>query len=136
MLIIISRQINLSEIYKDYSEVLRRLKIVSEISAKAGLASDEISKLILKLLAIKGALNISEIVREIKAIRGEASRKAICKRLKMLETLGILNVNIGWSKTYSINSEYQNSRDMITRSFIQETKTSTTCPSYEITSRR
>ncbi len=38
MLIIISRQINLSEIYKDYSEVLRRLKIVSEISAKPGLA--------------------------------------------------------------------------------------------------
>lgn len=52
LLIKISRQMNLNEIYKDYPEVLRRLKIVSEISAKPRLSSDEISRLILKLLAI------------------------------------------------------------------------------------
>jgi hypothetical protein len=69
-----------------YGEPLRTLnrivsarKLIDSASVK-----DEINKIILNYLAVKGPKNISELTREIKRQRGKASRTTVRNRIKYL----------------------------------------------------
>lgn len=64
---------------KTLNRIVSARKLIESTSQK-----DEINKLILNYLALKGPKNISELTREIKRQRGKASRTTIRKRLKQL----------------------------------------------------
>ena len=69
-----------------YGEPLKTLNRI--VSARkiidSMLEKDEISKIILNYIAVKGPRNISELTREIKRQRGKASRTTIRNRTKQL----------------------------------------------------
>jgi len=69
-----------------YGEPLKTLNRI--VSARKLIESmvekDEISKIILNYIALKGPKNISEITREIKRQRGKASRTTIRSRVNKL----------------------------------------------------
>jgi len=69
-----------------YGEPLKTLNRI--VSARKVIESmvqkDEISKIILNYIALKGAKNISELTREIKRQRGKASRTTIRSRVNQL----------------------------------------------------
>ena len=69
-----------------YGEPLRTLNRIVSAShlIKSTSQRDEINKIILNYIAVKGPRNISELTREIKRQRGKASRTTIRKRVKQL----------------------------------------------------
>jgi hypothetical protein len=69
-----------------YGEPLKTLnRIVSARHLIESVAKkDEINKIILNYIALKGPRNISELTREIKRQRGKASRTTIRNRVKQL----------------------------------------------------
>ena len=76
-----------------YGEPLRTLNRI--VSAKKLIEStsvkDEINKIIVNYLALKGPKNISELTREIKRQRGKASRTTVRNRIKyLLETKALV----------------------------------------------
>ncbi|MGD9130472.1 MAG: hypothetical protein PVH73_02725 [Candidatus Bathyarchaeota archaeon] len=64
---------------KTLNRIVSARKLIESISIK-----DEINKIILNYIALKGPKNISEITREIKRQRGKASRTTIRKKVKKL----------------------------------------------------
>jgi hypothetical protein len=64
---------------KTLNRIVSARKLIESTSQK-----DEINKIILNYLALKGPKNISELTREIRRQRGKASRTTIRKRLKNL----------------------------------------------------
>ena len=75
-----------------YGEPLKTLNRI--VSARKLIEStpqkDEITKIILNYIALKGPRNISELTREIKRQRGKASRTTIRNRVKQLIKLNAL----------------------------------------------
>ncbi len=69
-----------------YGEPLKTLNRIVSAShlIKSTSQRDEITKIILNYIALKGPKNISELTREIKRQRGKASRTTIRKRVKQL----------------------------------------------------
>jgi hypothetical protein len=69
-----------------YGEPLKTLNRIVSAShlIKSTSQRDEINKIILNYIAVKGPKNISELTREIKRQRGKASRTTIRKRVKQL----------------------------------------------------
>jgi hypothetical protein len=69
-----------------YGEPLKTLNRIVSAShlIKSTSQRDEINKIILNYIAVKGPRNISELTREIKRQRGKASRTTIRKRVKQL----------------------------------------------------
>ncbi len=88
-----------------YSEPLKAIKRLYDARKfmKAGEAEkDEVSRLIIQSLALRGPLNISQIERELRAARGSASRRIIRSRLKKLEEKGVVKVAVGWGHRYRL----------------------------------
>lgn len=88
-----------------YSEPLKAIKRLYDARKfmKAGEAEkDEVSRLIIQSLALRGPLNISQIERELRAARGSASRRIIRSRLKKLEGKGVVKVAEGWGHKYRL----------------------------------
>ena len=88
-----------------YSEPLKAIKRLYDARKfmKAGEAEkDEVSRLIIQSLALRGPLNISQIERELRAARGSASRRIIRSRLKKLEEKGVVKVAEGWGHRYRL----------------------------------
>ena len=88
-----------------YSEPLKAIKRLYDARKfiKAGEAEkDEVSRLIIQSLALRGPLNISQIERELRATRGSASRRIIRSRLKKLEEKGVVKVAVGWGHRYRL----------------------------------
>ena len=75
-----------------YGEPLKTLNRI--VSARQLIEStsqkDEINKIILNYIALKGPKNISELTREIGRQRGKASRTTIRNRVKQLVKLKVL----------------------------------------------
>ncbi len=69
-----------------YGEPLKTLNRI--VSARHLIEStsqrDEINKIILNYIAVKGPKNLSELTREIKRQRGKASRTTVRKKVKQL----------------------------------------------------
>ena len=64
---------------KTLNRIVSARKLIDSTSIK-----DEINKIILNYIALKGPKNISEVTRELKRQRGKASRTTVRARIKYL----------------------------------------------------
>ena len=88
-----------------YSEPLKAIKRLYDARKfmQAGEAEkDEVSRLIIQSLALRGPLNISQIERELRGARGSASRRIIRTRLAKLESGGVVRLAEGWGHRYRL----------------------------------
>jgi predicted transcriptional regulator len=81
-----------ASLYNEPLKLIQRLITVRRINQRAE-PRDEVSRIILNTLAVKGALNISELAREVAVARGSASRVTVRKRLSILIDEGIIKKN-------------------------------------------
>ena len=84
-----------------YSEPLKAMKRLYEAGRyfkTEAVEKDEISRLIIEALAVRGQMNISQVEREVRGSRGKASRRVIRERLKKLVDQNIVSVT-GTGKT-------------------------------------
>jgi len=85
-----------ASLYNEPLKLIQRLITVRRITQRAE-PRDEVSRIILNTLAVKGALNVSELAREVAVARGSASRVTVRKRLSILIDEGILKKNVDGS---------------------------------------
>ncbi len=81
-----------ASLYNEPLKLIQRLITVRRITQRAE-PRDEVSRIILNTLAVKGALNVSELAREVAVARGSASRVTVRKRLSILIDEGIIKKN-------------------------------------------
>jgi predicted transcriptional regulator len=81
-----------ASLYNEPLKLIQRLITVRRITQRAE-PRDEVSRIILNTLAVKGALNVSELAREVAVARGSASRVTVRKRLSILIEEGIIKKN-------------------------------------------
>lgn len=75
---------------KIYDEPLKVLNRLLSLSGMMDEKMDEISRVIIQSLALRGGMNISQLTREVKAQRGKASRKTVRTKLKALVEKGLV----------------------------------------------
>ncbi len=89
-----------------YKSLLRAyasiLGSVARVERLAQLVTDDIDKNIIRALATKGPLNISQLTEEVRKLRGSASRRIISERLKVLEKRGLVERVNGRGKVYRV----------------------------------
>ena len=89
-----------------YKSLLRAyasiLGSVARVERMAQLVTDDIDKSIIRALATKGPLNISQLTEEVRKLRGSASRRIISERLRILEERGLVERVNGRGKVYRI----------------------------------
>jgi DNA-binding transcriptional ArsR family regulator len=77
-------------LYNEPLKLIQRLITAKRIIQRSDEPRDEVSRLILNSLAVKGAMNVSGLAREITSVRGSASRVTVRKRLKALLEEGVI----------------------------------------------
>ncbi|UCD45740.1 MAG: hypothetical protein JSV27_04445 [Candidatus Bathyarchaeota archaeon] len=83
-------------LYGEPLKLIQRLLGVRRYLEKAPESRDEVSRIILNALAIKGPMNISQLTREIAGERGSASRVTVRKRIQDLLEEGIIKKGDGF----------------------------------------
>jgi len=78
------------ELYRDYSDLSQRIAKAQKQLKKEEIGSDDLMKIILRILIVQGPRNISEITRAIRAVRVKASRGITARKLRKLETMGAI----------------------------------------------
>jgi hypothetical protein len=91
--------------YGEPLKIAARLKNAQGYLQQKTIAQDEISRCIIQVLAVKGALNISAITRQVTAMRGKASRRIIRERVKKLQEQSVLLKMDGKTPTYELASK-------------------------------
>jgi len=89
-------------IYGEPLKIAARLKSAQEFLQRKPIAQDDISRCIIQVLAVKGALNISAITRQVASMRGRASRRIVRERIKKLQAQGVLLRTDGKTPTYNL----------------------------------
>jgi len=84
-------------LYGEPLKMIRRLLAVKRFLDRNVAARDEISRIILNALAMRGPMNISELTREVARERGTASRVTVRKRVRRLLELGIIERGEGFN---------------------------------------
>jgi len=92
-------------LYDEPLKVLNRLLSLSRTVEKPGLRMDELSRLIVQSLALRGPMNVSQLTREIKTKRGKASRKTVRARLETLQAKGLVKRSGAPQYSYELVSE-------------------------------
>lgn len=77
-------------LYGEPLKMIRRLLAVKRFLDRNAAARDEISRIILNTIAMKGPMNISELTRVAARERGTASRVTVRGRVRKLLDLGII----------------------------------------------
>ncbi len=89
-----------------YKSLLRAyasiLGSVARVERMAQLVTDDIDKSIVRALATKGPLNISQLTEEVRKQRGSASRRMISGRLRALVERGLVERVNGRGKVYRV----------------------------------
>jgi hypothetical protein len=79
-----------TSLYSEPLKLIQRLMSVQRRLKRTDEPSDEISRIILNVLAIKGPQNISSLTREVQLERGKSSRVTIRKKLLELIDEGLI----------------------------------------------
>ena len=87
---------------KEPITALERLSTASKYVRRRSVEKDEISRLIIQTLALKGPQNTSQIERAIREARGHASRRIIRSRIQNLIQEGILRPGKGRGASYEL----------------------------------
>ncbi|MDK2373400.1 MAG: hypothetical protein QI197_08505 [Candidatus Korarchaeota archaeon] len=91
------------EVYKSllraYASILGS---VAKVERMAQLVTGDIDRSIIRALATKGPLNISQLTEEVRKLRGSASRRIISERLRILEEKGFVERVDGRGKVYRV----------------------------------
>jgi len=77
-------------LYREPLKLIERLIGVRRYLEKTPESRDEVSRIILNTLAIKGPMNVSALTREVAGEKGSASRVTVRKRLLSLVEEGIV----------------------------------------------
>lgn len=77
-------------LYSEPLKAIKRLYDARRFLKIQAVEKDEISRIIVQSLAMKGELNVSQVERAVRAVRGKASRRIIRERLKNLEQDGVV----------------------------------------------
>jgi len=90
------------ETYKTVALEYRRILNIEKLIRSS--IMDNISKEVIRILAYKGPMNITQITNEVKRKRGRASRITISKKLKKLVEKGVVKEDLkGREKIYHYN---------------------------------
>lgn len=90
------------QLYREPLLVVERISILRKLMKKETIAKDEISRIIVTSLALKGPLNVSQITELIRAERGKASRRIVRERLRKLQAQGAVVEAEGWGHVYRL----------------------------------
>lgn len=83
-------------LYGEPLKLIQRLISVRRYLDRSPESRDEISRVILNALALKGPMNISQLTREVARERGSASRVTVRKRIHGLLDEGIIERGEGF----------------------------------------
>ena len=87
---------------KEPINALERLSTATKYIHRRSVEKDEISRLVIQTLALKGPQNTSQIERAVRDARGHASRRIIRSRIRNLISEGILRPGKGRGATYEL----------------------------------
>ena len=88
-----------TSLYSEPLKLIQRLMSVQRRLKRSEEPRDEISRIILNVLAIKGPQNVSSLTREVQIERGTGSRVTIRKKLLELMEEGIIEKGEGHDYT-------------------------------------
>ncbi len=83
-------------LYGEPLKLIQRLLGVRRYLEKTPESRDEVSRIILNALAMKGPMNISQLTREAERERGSASRVTVRKRVQSLLEEGVIEKGEGF----------------------------------------
>ena len=92
-------------LYGEPLKLIQRLLGVRRFLEKTPESRDEISRIILNALALKGPMNISQLTREVAGERGSASRVTVRKRVTGLLEEGVIEKGEGFEYRLSVTKE-------------------------------
>ena len=84
-------------LYGEPLKLIQRLLSVRRHLERSAASRDDISRIILNALALRGPMNISQLTREVARERGSASRVTVRKRVKRLLDARIIEKGEGFS---------------------------------------
>ena len=83
-------------LYGEPLKLIQRLLGVRRYLEKAPESRDEVSRIILNSLALRGPMNISQLTREVAREKGSASRVTVRKRVRELLKEGVIEKGEGY----------------------------------------
>ena len=83
-------------LYGEPLKLIQRLLGVRRYLNRSAESRDEVSRIILNALALKGPMNISQLTREVSRERGSASRVTVRKRVHSLLDEGVIEKGKGF----------------------------------------
>ena len=83
-------------LYGEPLKLIQRLLGVRRYLDRSPESRDEVSRIILNALALKGPMNISQLTREVTRERGSASRVTVRKRVSSLLSEGVVEKGEGF----------------------------------------
>ena len=92
-------------LYGEPLKLIQRLLSVRRLLSRSPESRDEVSRIILNVLALKGPMNISQMTREVAGERGSASRVTVRKRVNDLLEEGVIEKGEGFEYRLSVTKE-------------------------------
>jgi hypothetical protein len=92
-------------LYGEPLKLIQRLLGVRRYLEKAPESRDEVSRIVLNSLALRGPMNISQLTREVEKEKGSASRVTVRKRVLELLEEGGVEKGEGYEYRLKITSE-------------------------------
>jgi hypothetical protein len=83
-------------LYGEPLKLIQRLLGVRRYLERSPESRDEVSRVILNTLALKGPMNVSQLTREVARERGSASRVTVRKRVQSLLDEGVIEKGEGY----------------------------------------
>jgi hypothetical protein len=83
-------------LYGEPLKLIQRLISIRRFLEKKPESRDEVSRIVLNSLALKGPMNISELTREVSKERGVASRVTVRNRVQELLLEGVIEKGEGY----------------------------------------